>query len=451
MPDMFSFGNFNNQEIANLIGSKDPLGLESHPQMSNFSSETTNIRQNSCKNNENFNEAMQPSESNMAHNTIPHYLKSGNCNNSANTSKNKDKEEENTLTLQVNSRSRPIRSISSGNLARKISFKSFEDTQQSRKRSRTNSRETLEIDGGTPGPSSNPNFSSNPPDSEAIIQQFNEKTKEITKTMANLRFSTIDLRNKISQGCITNINPIITQVTRNSQNQGQGQVRVDIYPPAQTCWREIRGFLHKEMNLRIKSAFYDVISTNEVYPVWTIAFHPPPNLMTNMHQIEKVVSLRKTQAKDMLKTLSLMSSEEANNCKERADAATQAIKAYYQQPGASNYNLDEALNALLTLTERSQKIVHAEQQKKFLELSHKPTLALYSGCPDSFLPENIKNQRLQPFQLPPRGRSQSRPTPGGKSINIKKPRRPTQGPKTFIPKKGNQAQRIKKILELLNL
>ena len=28
MPDMFSFGDFNNQEIANLIGSKDPLGLE---------------------------------------------------------------------------------------------------------------------------------------------------------------------------------------------------------------------------------------------------------------------------------------------------------------------------------------------------------------------------------------------------------------------------------------
>ena len=325
--------------------------------------------------------------------------------------------------------------ISSGNLARKISFKSFEDTQQSRKRSRTNSHETLKIDGGTPGLSSDPNFSSNPPDSEAIIQQFNEKTKEITKTMANLRFSTIDLRNKISQGCITNINPIITQVTRNSQNQGQGQVRVDIYPPAQTCWREIRGFLHKEMNLRIKSAFYDAISTNEVYPVWTIAFHPPPNLMTNMHQIEKVVSLCKTQAKDMLKTLSLMSSEEANNCKERADAVTQAIKAYYQQPGASNYNLDEALNALLTLTERSQKIVHAEQQKKFLELSHKPTLALYSGCPDSFLPENIKNQRLQPFQLPPWGRSQSRPTPGGNQSISKSQGDPLRAQRLLSPRR----------------
>ena len=84
----------------------------------------------------------------------------------------------------------------------------------------------------------------------------------------------------------------------------------------------------------------------------------PPNLMTNLQQIETIVSLRKTQTKDMLKTLSLMSSEEADNCKERADATTQALKAYYQQPAASQYNLDEALNALVTLTERSQKLVH---------------------------------------------------------------------------------------------
>ena len=84
----------------------------------------------------------------------------------------------------------------------------------------------------------------------------------------------------------------------------------------------------------------------------------PPNLMTNLQQIETTVSFRKTQTKDMLKTLSLMSSEEADNCKERADATTQALKAYYQQPAASQYNLDEALNALVTLTERSQKLVH---------------------------------------------------------------------------------------------
>ena len=189
------------------------------------------------------------------------------------------------------------------------------------------------------------------------------------------------------------------------------------------------------MNLRIKSAFYDAISANEVYPVWTIAFHLPPNLMTNMHQIETVVSLRKTQAKDMLKTLSLMSSEEANNCKERADAATQAIKAYYQQPGASNYNLDEALNALLTLTERSQKIVHAEQQKKFLELSQKPTLALYSGCLIVFYQKISKIKGFSLFNYPHGGGVNPDPPLGGNQSIWKNQGDPLRAQRLLSPRR----------------
>ena len=59
--------------------------------------------------------------------------------------------------------------------------------------------------------------------------------------MGSPHFSTIDLQNKLSQGCINNNLPIITQVTPGnvSQGQGQGQVRVEIYLPAQSCWREI--------------------------------------------------------------------------------------------------------------------------------------------------------------------------------------------------------------------
>ena len=41
------------------------------------------------------------------------------------------------------------------------------------------------------------------------------------------------------------------------------QVKVDIYPPAQSVWREIHVFLHKEMNLRIKAAYYEALTKNE--------------------------------------------------------------------------------------------------------------------------------------------------------------------------------------------
>ena len=113
-------------------------------------------------------------KTNMVHDAIPHYLRAGNCNNSANT----NKDEDGTPTSQVNSKSRPIRSISSGNLAKKMSFKSFKSIQQSRKRSCTNSCETSEenkikINDGNPGSSKDPNFTSN---SDEIIEQFNSKT-----------------------------------------------------------------------------------------------------------------------------------------------------------------------------------------------------------------------------------------------------------------------------------
>ena len=122
VPDMFSFGNFNHQEIADLIGNKDPLGLNSDT-MSNVSSNTTNNQQDNCINNAipSQDKAVMLDESNMAQDAIPHYLKAGNCNNSANTCK----EEEVTPTLQVNSKSRSIRSISSGNLAKKMSLKAL--------------------------------------------------------------------------------------------------------------------------------------------------------------------------------------------------------------------------------------------------------------------------------------------------------------------------------------
>ena len=90
--------------------------------------------------------------------------------------------------------------------------------------------------------------------------------------MGELHFSTIDLRNKLSKGRTINNRPIITQVTG---LEAITQVNMDIYSPAQSVWREIQGFLHKEMNLRIKAAYYETLIKNNIYPPWTIAFQPP--------------------------------------------------------------------------------------------------------------------------------------------------------------------------------
>ena len=157
----------------------------------------------------------------------------------------------------------------------------------------------------------------------------------------------------------------------------------------------------------------------------------------------------------MLKTLSLMSSEEPSQCEERVDALTLALKAYYKQPGATQYNLNEALDALVTLTDRSQTLIHAEQQKKFLELKPcKLSLALHMDCPEHLVPYEIRNQRLQPFLPPPgKGVNPDRSKGGRNSIlktgNKRDPIRAQMG--SLLKRQNHQAQKIKKILELLNL
>ena len=88
------------------------------------------------------------------------------------------------------------------------------------------------------------------------------------------------------------------------------------------------------------------------------------NLMPNQRQADTIVALRKNQAKEMLNTLSRMSNYEADECKHQADASTQALRTYYQQAGASQFNLNEALDTLVTLTDRSQRTVPSEQPKE---------------------------------------------------------------------------------------
>ena len=105
---MLSIGDFKKNVIANLIGNKDPLGLNSDINKSNDNSDTAiesykTIKSMKIKSKD---EAIPPDtemKTKMAHDAIPHYIRAGNCNKSADT----NKDEDSTLTLQVNSRSRP--------------------------------------------------------------------------------------------------------------------------------------------------------------------------------------------------------------------------------------------------------------------------------------------------------------------------------------------------------
>ena len=267
----------------------------------------------------------EESEKHIEYDAILHYIKMAstlkmtNVNNNADSNaEQEDTKTKDTTPSQVNypstSKNTPyntqLTSISSDNLACKVPFKSFENIQQSHKRYHTNSHNEI------PGTSSDPNVNLISKNSNELLDEFNTKTNEITKGLHELHFSTIDLRNKLSKGRVNNNHPIIIQVTRrnNMTASTTTQVRVDIYPPGQSCWHEIRGFLHMEMNLQIKAAYYDVLNKNEIYPL-DHSVPAPPNLISNQRQADTILTLRKNQAKEMLNTLSIMSTHEANKCR----------------------------------------------------------------------------------------------------------------------------------------
>ena len=214
---LVTFGDFKPNEISQLINSKDPLGLNTEIE-SYFTSKGSNFQATTTS-----EATIEPNASSMEYDVIPHYLKmmslmvpknnqenmninpniQENINNNAD-SKAEEKKEDSIPTLQVNTQS------STGNLSRKVSFKSFENITQSRKISRMNSRDEI------PGTSSDPFLNNNitiSSNSDEILDQFNTKTTEITKAMGELHFRTIDLRNKLTKGRANNIYPIITQVT----------------------------------------------------------------------------------------------------------------------------------------------------------------------------------------------------------------------------------------------
>ena len=205
-------------DILEHIQNKDPLGLNSDIEIDSYQVAKSKAP------------LKIPLEKMDKYDVILHYLKSA---DNINTSPDTDHTTKNTSpTLQVNSnilstKTRPVNSISSGNLAKNTtSFKSFENINQSYKRSHMNSHDNMdEIPGSLEIIENNLTIWSK---SNELIDIFNTKTKEVTEAVQGLHFITIDLGNKLSRGGITNNCPIIAQVTTGSNVSTQ--VRVEIYP-----------------------------------------------------------------------------------------------------------------------------------------------------------------------------------------------------------------------------
>ena len=89
-----------------------------------------------------------------------------------------------------------------------------------------------------------------------ILNDFNNKTKELIEIMKSMAFNLFDLRNKLNVDCNMTTSSIITQAPKANVSKTTMRapaVQLGIYTPVQSCWWQIQAYLHKEMNLRIKT------------------------------------------------------------------------------------------------------------------------------------------------------------------------------------------------------
>ena len=89
-----------------------------------------------------------------------------------------------------------------------------------------------------------------------------------------------------------------------------------------------------------------------------------------------------------------LTDKEAHNCSKRSDAHTAALRSYYAQNGVSAYNLDEPLEALLTLNGRSKRSCIPDCQKRYVKLSRTPILSLFVSLGDGIIPLTMTKQTV---------------------------------------------------------
>ena len=78
---------------------------------------------------------------------------------------------------------------------------------------------------------------------------------------------------------------------------------------------------------------------------------PSTNQTSSCRQTDTIAKF-KSQAKDTLKVVANVCLADAAECKAKANASTQALCTYCQQPQASSYILADALNVLATVTNK---------------------------------------------------------------------------------------------------
>ena len=109
------------------------------------------------------------------------------------------------------------------------------------------------------------------------------------------------------------------------------------------------------------------------------------SLLNSEESVEALVGFRKQQAGQNLRMLADLQYKELERLDNEISATMVSLKVHYESPAAQGYNIEDALNSLVTFMQRAKEVESAEMSKKFNSVMLAPKAALWMKLPPQVL------------------------------------------------------------------
>ena len=149
-------------------------------------------------------------------------------------------------------------------------------------------------------------------------------------------------------------------------------------------WKELRSLQARRVVLELRAHFNTQLANSGFIPNWTVNFNPQDNLLNSQQSVDSTITHRRQQALDNLRTLATLNRLEATRVATQAEAALAGLRVHYNNPNAIGFDLNQALDAIQTLTQRSKEVEWRELSRRWQGIKAAPEGALWLNIPPSF-------------------------------------------------------------------
>ena len=176
------------------------------------------------------------------------------------------------------------------------------------------------------------------------------------------------------------------------------RITVPIYPPALGVWKQLRSLQTRKIILEVRTEFYKRLRQEGGVPDWAVMFCPPLNLLQTERAIESTVGFRQEMANHNLQMLEDLLCEESGRITQEINANMASLRVHYDSIESSEFDLEQATDALNRFMMRAQQQENNSLSKKFNSIMAALKAALWKNMPsfvrpppDAILPRNQGN------------------------------------------------------------